>query len=132
MGVWHVLMDTCFYPRRDPLPARPLVPRRHRLDLSGWFLFRNVYPILASAEADAMRLLIVVVAALHAGLAIAFKVVVSSNGADPPSPSPSAPAGNDTVPEVCVLLALSEGGVRRGAIAIVSASSLGVQASCFA
>ncbi|KAJ7830274.1 Pro-kumamolisin, activation domain-containing protein [Mycena leptocephala] len=41
--------------------------------LSGWFLVRNVYPILASSEAKATRLLIVIIAALHAGLASTFK-----------------------------------------------------------
>ncbi|KAJ7900838.1 hypothetical protein B0H13DRAFT_1717928 [Mycena leptocephala] len=41
--------------------------------LSGWFLVRNVYPILASAEAKATRLRDVIITALHAGLTITFK-----------------------------------------------------------
>ncbi|KAG7095696.1 hypothetical protein E1B28_006410 [Marasmius oreades] len=46
--------------------------------LSGYFLVRNVYPILASAEAKATRLFIIVIAVLHAGLAISFQVLFFS------------------------------------------------------
>ncbi|KAH9474570.1 Protein YIPF1 [Psilocybe cubensis] len=46
--------------------------------LSGYFLGLNVYPILASAEAKATRLLIILLAALHTGIAIAFKVLFFS------------------------------------------------------
>jgi hypothetical protein len=93
----------------------------------------NVYPILASvrtptltligiltcipsqAEAKATRLLLIIIVALHAGLAITFKVlffsyyIVAAPGSDPnapvstPSPSSSAPAGagnKTTVSEV--------------------------------
>lgn len=42
--------------------------------LSGFFLFRNVYPVLASAEAKAVRLLIIVLAVLHLALALTFKI----------------------------------------------------------
>ncbi|KAJ7748415.1 hypothetical protein B0H16DRAFT_1319810 [Mycena metata] len=71
--------------------------------LSGYFLVRNVYPILASAEAKATRLIIIVVAALHAGLAITFKLLFFSYDiiapAAPALPVPSdTPAGNDTTP----------------------------------
>lgn len=66
---------------------------------SGYFLVANVYPILASvrplspfafasnysflsrlaqAEAKATRLFIIVIAALHAGLALSFKVLFFS------------------------------------------------------
>ncbi|KAG8216083.1 hypothetical protein J3R82DRAFT_8084 [Butyriboletus roseoflavus] len=45
---------------------------------SGYYLAVNVYPILSSADAKATRLLIIVVAALHAGLALTFKVVFFS------------------------------------------------------
>ncbi|KAG9308347.1 hypothetical protein JVU11DRAFT_12113 [Chiua virens] len=59
--------------------------------ISGYYLGTNVYPILSSADAKATRLLIIVVAALHAALALTFKVlffsyyVVSdlSGGSDP-------------------------------------------------
>ncbi|KAI6132844.1 hypothetical protein EV401DRAFT_1848953 [Pisolithus croceorrhizus] len=46
--------------------------------LSGYFLVANVYPILASADAKATRLLIVLVAALHAALALTFKIIFFS------------------------------------------------------
>jgi len=46
--------------------------------LSGYFLVANVYPILASAESKATRLLIVLIAVLHAGLALTFKVLFFS------------------------------------------------------
>ncbi|KAJ7235152.1 hypothetical protein B0H12DRAFT_1141980 [Mycena haematopus] len=77
--------------------------------LSGYFLVRNVYPILASAEAKATRLIIIIIAALHAGLAITFKVlffnyyIIAPEAPPVPSPQPSAPStpGNETtVPEV--------------------------------
>ncbi|KAI5991717.1 hypothetical protein EDC04DRAFT_1338221 [Pisolithus marmoratus] len=46
--------------------------------LSGYFLVANVYPILASADAKATRLLIILVAALHAALALTFKIIFFS------------------------------------------------------
>ncbi|KAH7928883.1 Yip1-domain-containing protein [Leucogyrophana mollusca] len=46
--------------------------------LSGYFLVANVYPVLASAEAKATRLIIIIVALLHAGLALTFKVLFFS------------------------------------------------------
>ncbi|KAJ7189751.1 hypothetical protein GGX14DRAFT_701960 [Mycena pura] len=74
--------------------------------LSGYFLVRNVYPILASAEAKATRLVIIVIAALHVGLAITFQLlffsyyIIGPKEEVPPG-SPTAPLpGNDTsVPE---------------------------------
>ncbi|KAJ8082144.1 hypothetical protein PM082_007991 [Marasmius tenuissimus] len=45
---------------------------------SGFFLVRNVYPILASAEAKATRLFIVGIAVLHAGVALSFQVLFFS------------------------------------------------------
>ncbi|KDQ56707.1 hypothetical protein JAAARDRAFT_36198 [Jaapia argillacea MUCL 33604] len=46
--------------------------------LSGYFLVANVYPILASAEAKATRLIVIVIALLHAGLALSFKYLFFS------------------------------------------------------
>ncbi|KAJ6545428.1 hypothetical protein B0H19DRAFT_1167664 [Mycena capillaripes] len=77
--------------------------------LSGYFLVRNVYPILATAEAKPTRLLIIIIAALHAGLAITFKVLFFSyyitageGGGDgagdaPPPGAPGPLPGNDTM-----------------------------------
>ncbi|KAF8639227.1 hypothetical protein AX17_001712 [Amanita inopinata Kibby_2008] len=73
--------------------------------LSGYFLVANIYPILASAEAKATRLLIVVLVLLHFGLALTFKVmffsyyVVKKIGADLPLPggdAPGTPEGNNS------------------------------------
>lgn len=69
---------------------------------SGYFLVRNVYPILAAAEAKATRLLIIVIAVLHAALALTFKIlffgyyVVDKIGVDLPVPG-ADPATNTTV-----------------------------------
>jgi len=46
--------------------------------LSGYFLVANVYPVLATAEAKATRLLVIIVAVLHLGLAITFKLLFFS------------------------------------------------------
>ena len=46
--------------------------------LSGYFLVANVYPILATAEAKATRLLVIIIALLHAALALTFKVLFFS------------------------------------------------------
>ncbi|KAF8654802.1 hypothetical protein AX16_003371 [Volvariella volvacea WC 439] len=70
--------------------------------LSGYFLVVNVYPILATAEAKATRLIVIVIAALHAGLALTFKVlffsyyVIDKIGADIPIPGGEDPATNST------------------------------------
>ncbi|KAF8816303.1 Yip1-domain-containing protein [Phlegmacium glaucopus] len=67
--------------------------------LSGWFLGANIYPILASAEAKATRLIIVLLAAIHLGIAISFKVlffsyyVIDKIGAD--INIPGVPTGGD-------------------------------------
>jgi len=46
--------------------------------VSGYFLLRNVYPVLASAEAKAIRLLVIVIAVLHLALALTFKILFFS------------------------------------------------------
>ncbi|KAI0080758.1 Yip1-domain-containing protein [Panus rudis PR-1116 ss-1] len=46
--------------------------------LSGYFLVANVYPILASADAKAVRLIIVLLVILHAAVALCFKVLFFS------------------------------------------------------
>lgn len=70
--------------------------------LSGYFLVANVYPILATAEAKATRLLVIIIAALHAALAICFQVlffsyyVVAPIGPGIPGIDNPPPAGNST------------------------------------
>lgn len=46
--------------------------------VSGFFLLHNVYPVLASAEAKAVRLLVIVIAVLHLALALTFKIMFFS------------------------------------------------------
>ncbi|KAH8106229.1 Yip1-domain-containing protein [Cristinia sonorae] len=46
--------------------------------VSGFFLVANVYPILASADAKAVRLLIILLVVLHAGIALCIKVLFFS------------------------------------------------------
>ena len=46
--------------------------------LSGYFLVINVYPVLAAAETKAARFLVIIIALLHAALAITFKVLFFS------------------------------------------------------
>jgi len=63
---------------------------------SGYFLVRNIYPILASGESKSTRLLIIVIAIFHAAIALIFKVlffgyyVIEKIGMDLP-----LPGGND-------------------------------------
>lgn len=42
---------------------------------SAFFLLRNLYPVLSSTEAKTSKVLLIVVVALHAGFAIAIKVL---------------------------------------------------------
>jgi len=46
--------------------------------LSGFFLVRNIYPVLATAEAKSVRLVVILIAILHVGVAITFKVLFFS------------------------------------------------------
>ncbi|KAH9943095.1 Yip1-domain-containing protein [Epithele typhae] len=46
--------------------------------ISGWFLVANVYPILATADAKPVRLIIIVLAAMHAAVALCFQILFFS------------------------------------------------------
>ncbi|CCM02837.1 uncharacterized protein FIBRA_04949 [Fibroporia radiculosa] len=46
--------------------------------LSGYFLVANVYPVLASADAKPVRLIIILLVLLHAGIALSFKILFFS------------------------------------------------------
>ncbi|KAL1946928.1 hypothetical protein VTO73DRAFT_15032 [Trametes versicolor] len=46
--------------------------------MSGWYLAANVYPVLATADAKPVRLVIILLAALHAGIALCFKILFFS------------------------------------------------------
>ncbi|KAF8508723.1 Yip1-domain-containing protein [Hysterangium stoloniferum] len=54
---------------------------------SGYFLVANIYPILASAEQKATRLLVIILVVLHAALALTFKLLFFSYYVDTTSPS---------------------------------------------
>lgn len=45
------------------------------LAFSAFFLLRNLYPVLSTTEAKTSKILLIVVLALHAGFAIAIKVL---------------------------------------------------------
>ncbi|KAF4613140.1 hypothetical protein D9613_010984 [Agrocybe pediades] len=87
-----------------PVPIVRYVLVMLAFGLSGWFLGANIYPILASAEAKATRLIILFLGAVHLGIAITFQVmffsyyVVDKIGADIPFPGSDAGTGNTTVP----------------------------------
>jgi len=74
MFVWIPVSILCVI----PVPILRWVLVGVAFSLSGYFLIANVYPILSSAEAKPMRLLIIVIAALHAGLALTFKMLFFS------------------------------------------------------
>lgn len=46
--------------------------------LSGYFLVANVYPILATADAKPVRLVIILLVIFHAALALSFKILFFS------------------------------------------------------
>lgn len=45
------------------------------LAFSAFFLLRNLFPVLSTTEAKTSKILLIVVLALHAGFAIAIKVL---------------------------------------------------------
>ncbi|EGP90445.1 unnamed protein product [Zymoseptoria tritici ST99CH_1A5] len=59
--------------------------------LSAVFLFRNLYPVVSATDAKTSRVLLVLVVALHAGLAIAVQILFFAHGS-PVADKPDAPA----------------------------------------
>jgi protein YIPF1/2 len=43
--------------------------------LSALFLFRNLWPVLSATDRQTSKILLIVVVALHAGLAIAIRIL---------------------------------------------------------
>ncbi|EMC96498.1 hypothetical protein BAUCODRAFT_576140 [Baudoinia panamericana UAMH 10762] len=64
--------------------------------LSAVFLFRNLYPVVSATDAKTSRVLLIVVLALHAGLAIAIKILFFAHG------SPVSNAASITEQLVCL------------------------------
>lgn len=60
---------------------------------SAFFLLRNLYPVLSSTEAKTSKVLLIVVLALHAGFAIAIKVLFFA-ATSPVGPKEGAGAGS--------------------------------------
>lgn len=46
-----------------------------RICVDGVFLLRNLYPVLSATDAKTSKILLILVVVLHAGLAIAIKVL---------------------------------------------------------
>lgn len=73
------------------------------LAFSAAFLLRNLYPVLSTTEAKTSKILLVVVVVLHAGFAIAIKVlffaatspVGPNKGADKDAGKGTADGGSD-------------------------------------
>lgn len=63
--------------------------------LSVAFLLRNLYPVLSATDKQTSKALLILVIALHAGLAIAIKVLFFAHGS---WAHKSEPQGDDTVP----------------------------------
>lgn len=70
--------------------------------LSAAFLLRNLYPVLSATDVRTSKILLVVVVALHAGLAIAIKILFFAHqspakkdgGAVTPPPAVAPADGN--------------------------------------
>lgn len=58
------------------------------LAMSSVFLFRNLYPVVSATDAKTSKILLMVVLALHAGFAIAIKILFFAHG------SPVSDAGD--------------------------------------
>lgn len=60
--------------------------------MSAAFLVRNLYPVLAATDRQVSKILLIVVVALHAGLALAIKILCFAHASPLSSdPSPSTP-----------------------------------------
>lgn len=55
------------------------------------FLLRNLYPVLSATDRQVSKILLIVVVLLHAGLALAIKILFFAHG----SPVASSPDGGD-------------------------------------
>lgn len=62
------------------------------LGLSVMFLLRNLYPVLSATDKQTSKVLLILVVCLHAGLAIAIKILFFAHG----SPAKKDPPKEDT------------------------------------
>ncbi|KAF8752115.1 Yip1 domain family protein [Rhizoctonia solani] len=70
MAVWIPTAALCII----PIPILRWVLVGLAFGSSGWYITRNVYPVLASADQKPARLIIVALAILHAAIALTFKI----------------------------------------------------------
>jgi protein YIPF1/2 len=75
----------------SPIPALNYVFVAVGFGVSVAFLLRNLYPVLSATDKQISKVLLILVVLLHAGLAIAVKVVFFSLE----NPAAKAPAGDD-------------------------------------
>lgn len=50
------------------------------LAVSGLFLLRNMFPVVSATDAKTAKVLLVVIVAVHAGLALAIKILFFAHG----------------------------------------------------
>ncbi|KAG8708988.1 hypothetical protein FRC08_018598 [Ceratobasidium sp. 394] len=74
MAVWVPVAALCII----PIPILRWVLVGAAFGSSGWYLVRNIYPVLASADQKPARLIIIALVALHAAIALTFKVLFFS------------------------------------------------------
>ncbi|GAB1520227.1 hypothetical protein RhiTH_003300 [Rhizoctonia solani] len=85
MAVWIPTAALCII----PIPILRWVLVGLAFGSSGWYITRNVYPVLASADQKPARLIIVALAILHAAIALTFKAEkIPSRGLAQPRTQP--------------------------------------------
>jgi hypothetical protein len=68
------------------------------LAVSSVFLFRNLYPVVSATDAKTSKILLVLVILLHAGFAIAIKILFFAHGS-PVSDAGDKPKAEDGAAE---------------------------------
>jgi protein YIPF1/2 len=66
--------------------------------VSALFLFRNLYPVLSATDVQTSKILLIAVVALHAGLAIAIKILFFAHHS--PAKKVDAPKTGDETADV--------------------------------
>jgi protein YIPF1/2 len=73
--------------------------------VSASFLFRNLYPVLSATDVRTSKILLVVVLALHAGLAIAIKILFFAHKS-PAVKTPTEKTGDPAADAVRMLMGI--------------------------
>jgi hypothetical protein len=101
--IWIPVALISWSPISSMPPSAPLLVNREPTDpsspvlnyvfvavgfaVSALFLFRNLYPVLSATDIRTSKILLIVVVALHAGLAIAIKILFFAHGGKQPGES---------------------------------------------